>query len=200
MQKLPLKFYLQTDTLKIARELLGMVLVTEFDGIRTSGIIVETEAYLGKKDKACHAWNGRKTQRTKTMFLPGGHAYVYLCYGIHHLFNVVTNQEDEPHAILIRAIAPLDGIQHMLKRRRLKVVKRNLTSGPGALSQALGIQTRHSGMALCDSPICIYSQSEKVPKQKIINSPRVGVAYAEADALLPYRFRISDSKWTSLAK
>lgn len=200
MQSLPASFYTRSDTLSIAKELLGMVLITEFDGIITSGKIVETEAYLGRSDRACHAWNGRKTNRTKAMYLSGGYTYVYLCYGIHHLFNVVTHQEGEPHAILIRAIEPLEGIDHMLVRRNKAETKRNLTAGPGALSQALGIRTEHSELLIGNSPISICDSSLHISDTNITRSPRVGVGYAGEDALLPYRFRISDSNWTSPAK
>ena len=128
-------FYRRKDVVKIAQELLGKVLVTNFGGVRTSGIIVETEAYAGATDKASHAYKSRRTARTEVMYMNGGTAYVYLCYGIHHLFNVVTNIQDEPHAILIRAIEPLEGIDAMLARRGKEVLQPLLTAGPGALSR-----------------------------------------------------------------
>ena len=146
---LPESFYNRKDVVKIARELLGKILVTEF-GVRTSGIIVETEAYAGITDKASHAYGGRRTGRTEVMYSPGGTAYVYLCYGIHHLFNVVTNIEGIPHAVLIRAIEPVEGIETMLERRGKTKLSPSLTAGPGALSQALGISTALTGTSLQD--------------------------------------------------
>src|SRR3954469_4711741 len=115
MQKLPLSFYLRKDVVKISKELLGKVLVTNWRGELTSGRIVETEAYEGEIDKASHAFKGR-TARTEVIFGEGGRAYVYLCYGIHQMFNIVTNRNDIPHAILIRAVEPIQGIDIMLKR------------------------------------------------------------------------------------
>lgn len=193
-------FFSHSDTLSIARQLLGMVLETEFEGEITSGKIVETEAYLGREDRACHAWNGRRTPRTEIMYGMGGYAYVYLCYGIHHLFNIITHSEGEPHAILIRAIEPLEGLPLMLQRRNKSNPKRNLTGGPGALSQALGIKTIHTGLEIGTSGIRIIDTGSRIPIDQVLTSPRVGVAYAKEDALLPYRFRVLNSLWTSPAK
>jgi len=200
MAKLPSSFYQRSDTTVVARELLGKILVTQFQGVVTSGMIVETEAYLGTSDRACHAFAGRRTARTETMYAVGGCAYVYLCYGIHHLFNVVTNLEGEPHAILIRGLEPLEGIETMLKRRNHHRVLSRLSAGPGSLSQALGIQTVHSGLDLQGDLIWIEDRSHRFSHDQILATPRVGVGYAGEDALLPYRFRVSDSKWTSPAK
>ncbi len=148
MSKLPVDFYQREDVITISRELLGKVLCTNVDGKLTTGIIVETEAYAGVTDRASHAYGGRQTRRTKTMYAPGGTAYVYLCYGIHHLFNVVTNMEGVPHAVLIRAIQPQDGIDIMLQRRNMKNLLAKLTSGPGILSKAMGISILNSGESL----------------------------------------------------
>lgn len=200
MQPLPLDFYTRTDTLQIARELLGKFLVTEINGTLTSGKIVETEAYLGTQDKACHAWNGRRTARTETMFQRGGHAYVYLIYGMYNLFNVITNVENEPHAVLIRGIEPIEGIETMVERRKAKKLSHRLTAGPGVLTKALGIDRDHTGHTLLSSPIWLEDRNIHVPTGAIIASPRVGVDYAGEDALLPYRFRIADNPWTSPAK
>ena len=197
---LPNSFYRREDTLKIARELIGKVLVTEFDGIRTSGMIVETEAYCGVSDRGCHAYGGRRTNRTEIMYAPGGVAYVYLCYGIHHLFNVITHKKDSPHAVLIRGIEPLEGINTMLQRRKMNTPKPALTAGPGSLSAALGIKTGHTGLTLIDSGIRIEDQGTSFDKSDLIASPRVGIAYAKEDALLPRRFRLRNSRWTSPAK
>jgi DNA-3-methyladenine glycosylase len=197
---LPASFYQRKDVVRIARELLGKVLVTRFDGELTSGIIVETEAYAGATDKASHAWGNRRTTRTEPMYAAGGTAYVYLCYGIHHLFNVVTNARDVPHAVLIRAIEPLDGIDIMLHRRGKKQLTPALTAGPGALSMALGIYTHHTGMQLNGGDIRIEDRGIKVPAKDIVAGTRVGVAYALDDALRPYRFHISGNRYVSKGK
>jgi DNA-3-methyladenine glycosylase len=197
---LPLSFYKRTDVVKIARELLGKVLVTRFDGIYTSGMIVETEAYAGVTDKASHAYGGRRTARTEVMYMQGGAGYVYLCYGIHHLFNVVTNLKDVPHAVLIRAVEPLDGIPAMLQRRGKEKLTPVITAGPGALSQALGIATRHTGISLGGDELYIEDRGIKVKPAVIAAATRVGVAYALDDALRPYRFYIRDNPYVSKGK
>lgn len=198
--KLPPSFYSRKDVVKIAKELLGKVLVTNFDGIYTSGIIVETEAYRGIVDKASHAFGGRRTLRTEVMYHQGGTAYVYLCYGIHHLFNVVTNAKDIPHAILIRAVEPVDGISHMLQRRGMKEIKPSVTAGPGAMSMALGIHTRHTALSLQGPSIYIEDRGIKIARKNIIESTRVGVVYAAEDAYLPYRFSIKGNPYVSKGK
>ena len=173
------------------------MLVTGFEGKLTSGIIVETEAYAGVSDKASHAYGGRRTNRTETMYAKGGTAYVYLCYGIHHLFNVVTNDADVPHAVLIRGIEPLDGIDTMLERRNKEKLTPALTAGPGTLSMALGIHTKHSGLSLFGEEMYIEDRGIKLMSNDIIACSRVGVAYAEEDAYLPYRFSIKGNKYVS---
>jgi len=202
MSKLSADFYQRDDVLLISRELLGKVLCTHFQGKLTNGIIVETEAYAGVTDKASHAYGGRRTKRTETMYASGGTAYVYLCYGIHHLFNVVTNIEGVPHAVLIRAIMPLDGIDIMLKRRYLKTISSKLTAGPGILSQAMDISVNNSGQSLLDKHIWIENRGNNNPLKtpKIITSPRVGVQYAGKDASNPWRFKIEGNPWVSSAK
>jgi DNA-3-methyladenine glycosylase len=197
---LPESFYTRKDVVKIARELLGKVLVTGFDGVHTAGIIVETEAYAGVSDKASHAHGGRRTGRTEVMYMPGGAAYVYLCYGIHHLFNVVTNLRDTPHAILIRAIEPIEGIAAMMERRGKEKLQPSLTAGPGAMSQAMGISTQHTGVLLRGKEIYIEDRGIKIKPKDIVAATRVGVAYAQDDALRPYRFYIKDNKWVSKGK
>src|SRR5690606_13850940 len=137
MSKIPLSYYQHSDVVFLAKDLIGKKICTFFNDEFTSGIITETEAYSGRGDKACHANAGRRTRRTEVMYQPGGLAYVYLCYGIHHLLNFVTNQEDLADAILIRAIEPIDGIDVMLKRRNKSKLDKTLSSGPGTLSQAL---------------------------------------------------------------
>ena len=197
---LPESFYTRKDVVRIAQELLGKVLVTNIDGIYTSGMIVETEAYAGAADKASHAHGNRRTKRTEIMFWQGGMAYVYLCYGIHHLFNVVTNVRDVPHAVLIRAVEPLEGIEHMLERRGKEKLTPSLTAGPGAMSMALGIHTSQTGKSLLDNEIYIEDRGFRIPSKDIVPGTRVGVAYAREDAYLPYRFFIRGNKYVSKGK
>lgn len=198
--KLPPAFYLNPDVVDVAKQLLGKMLITRFDGKQTSGWIVETEAYAGIADKASHAFGGRLTERTRTMYMRGGVAYVYLCYGMHSLFNVVTHQEGIPHAVLIRAIEPAEGMDLMMKRRGKSSMDYSLTAGPGSLSKAMGIKILHSGQSLQSNNIWIEDTGKRIPDNAVIASPRVGVAYAQEDALLPYRFRIQDNRWVSKAK
>lgn len=199
MVKLDEAFYADKDVLKVAKALLGKILVTEIDGIRTAGKIVETEAYNGALDRASHAWNNRRTGRTEIMFGPGGAAYVYLCYGIHHLFNVVTNEAGTPNAVLVRGLEPLEGIEHMLFRCGKPRLDYTLTAGPGSLSKALGITTALTGQSLLGNVIWI-EDAPPVPKKNIIAGTRVGVAYAMEDAYLPYRFSLKGSPWVSKGK
>lgn len=200
-QRLPASFYQQEDVVLMSKALLGKLLVTQFNGIRTAGKIVETEAYRGSDDKACHAYNNRYTERTKVMYEAGGVAYVYLIYGIHHLFNVVTGKAGEAKAVLIRALEPIEGIDVMLQRRNMPQAATRLTAGPGVLSKALGIDKSYTGHSLLapDSLIWLEDQSP-ISEDQIIASPRVGVAYAAECALWNWRFRIKDSKWSSKAK
>ena len=186
----PDAFYRGDDVVAISRALLGKVLKTEIDGARTAVIITETEAYAGVTDKASHAFGGRRTNRTEPMFGPGGTAYVYLCYGIHHLFNVVTNVEGVPHAVLIRAGAVQTGLDVMLERRGKEKADKTLLAGPGSLAKALGITTTHTGKSVAGDQIRIDDHGIAVRDSMITAGPRVGVDYAGEDALLPYRFRI----------
>lgn len=199
-EKLPRSFYLREDVVEIARDLLGKRLVTEIDGVMAVATIVETEAYKGATDRACHAFNYRKTKRTEVMFQPGGVAYVYLCYGIHHLFNIVTNVEGEPDAVLIRAAEPVTGIDSMLVRRQMETLQPRLTSGPGSLSKAMGIRKNLTGVDLLGNQIWIEESGTEIHESETIASPRVGIDYAGEDAKLPWRFRVKDSKWTSPAR
>jgi DNA-3-methyladenine glycosylase len=197
MKKLDYYFYNRADVVNIARELLGKVLVTQWDGVVTSGRIVETEAYRGVTDRASHAWNGRRTRRTEIMYDEGGKGYVYLCYGIHHLFNVVTNIKETPHAVLVRAVEPMEGIGTMLQRTGKKKPDRTLTSGPGNVSKALGLMVSHSGVSLLEDTVFIADDSYALKKRDIIATTRIGVDYAGEDALLPYRFFIRDNIYVS---
>lgn len=166
--------------------------MTKIDDVLTGGMILETEAYRGPEDRASHAFNNRRTKRTEVMFQKGGIAYVYLCYGIHCLFNVVTNKNEIPHAILIRAIAPDCGINKMFQRRKKKKLHFTLTSGPGSVCQALGIHLIHNGHTLTKPPIWIEDRGY-TPKN-IHVGPRIGIEYAKEDALLPWRFWIKEEK------
>jgi DNA-3-methyladenine glycosylase len=185
-------FYLQDDVVGIARNLLGKVIFTHFGSGVTSGIITETEAYAGVIDRASHAYGNRRTARTETMFREGGVAYIYLCYGVHHLFNFVTNGGGVPHAVLLRAIYPLDGIQ-IMERRTGKLFKgRKFTDGPGKLTKALGITTSLDGTDLTGSRIWVEDIGARVGEEQVISGPRIGVDYAGPDARLPYRFLLND--------
>ncbi len=195
--KLPHSFYQRKNVITIAKDLLGKILVTHFDNILTAARVVETEAYNGAVDKASHAFGNRRTNRTEVMYAEGGLSYVYLCYGIHHLFNVVTNIKDTPNAVLIRAAEPMIGIQDMLIRTGKKKLDNTLTKGPGNVSKALGIYTHHSGMSLLSDELFIADDGFKPKPSQIIATPRIGVDYAGADALLPYRFIIKDNPYVS---
>lgn len=193
---LPKEFYRRGDVVQVSRDLLGKVLCTRTDGMLTSGIITETEAYCGRNDKACHAFE-RRTKRTETMYKSGGIAYVYLCYGIHHLFNIVTNEEELADAVLVRAIRPVDGKELMLERRGMESVSPKLTAGPGRLSQALDITINYNGVDLAGNTLWIEDRGYSFSDEKIQSSTRIGVDYAGEDAQKPWRFFIRDSEWVS---
>src|SRR5436189_5048497 len=148
MKKLPIQFYESADVVLIAKELIGKIIVTNFNGVITSGRIVETEAYIGLTDKASHSFGGKRTARNEHMYAPAGTSYVYICYGMHHLFNVVTNKKNIPDAVLLRAVEPLEGIEFMLNRTGTKKLDNTLTRGPGNAAKALGIVKDHSGIDL----------------------------------------------------
>ena len=195
--KLPLPYYLNQDVIFLARDLLGKVLFTEINGNVTAGIIVETEAYFGVLDKASHAYGGRRTERTETLYSPGGVSYVYLCYGIHHLFNIVTSTEGEPHAVLIRAVEPLIGKEIMEFRRNMPASKTAISSGPGSAAKALGIDRSFNKKNLTDNEIWIEDHGIRYSDEEIVAGPRIGVAYAQEDALLPWRFYIKGNPYVS---
>jgi DNA-3-methyladenine glycosylase len=193
-QKLPLSFYLRDSVTQIAKELIGCKLCSFKDGILTSGIIFETEAYEGITDKASHAFNNRRTSRTEIMFREGGLAYVYLCYGMHHLFNVVTNVKEIPHAVLIRAIYPTDGIEKMKERTGKLRMDFRATNGPGKLTKALGIHVSDTSKSLTEDNIWIEKSDLQINENDITTGPRIGIDYAGEDALLSYRYYLT---WTS---
>jgi DNA-3-methyladenine glycosylase len=195
--KLPLSFYQGDDVVSISRNLLGKYLFTCIDGEITGGYIVETEAYNGVIDRASHAFGNRLTPRTKTMFEHGGIAYVYLCYGIHEMFNVVTSVEGQPHAVLIRAINPTDGLDIMQFRRNMAALKPTITSGPGSVAKALGISRNINAISLQSDVLWIEDRGLKFTDAEIAAVPRVGVDYAGVDAQLPYRFYVKGNKYVS---
>lgn len=184
--KLPASFYRGDDVVAIAKQLVGKLLVSGIGGKHVSGRIIETEAYAGVMDRASHAYGGRRTARTEVMYREGGVAYVYLCYGIHHLFNVVTHQADVPHAVLVRAIAPVEGREHIMERFGLDKWRDGLGTGPGNVSRAMGIRTEDTGLSLLGDRIFIADDGQRPPVLGV--TPRIGVDYAGEDAALPYRF------------
>lgn len=175
---------------EIARDLLGKTLFTNIDGELTGGIITETEAYAGVHDRASHAFNGRRTARTEVMYMRGGTAYVYLCYGIHHLFNIVTSEHEVPHAVLIRGVKATHGIDIIQKRTNKNITVGEVISGPGRVSKALGINVSFSGTDLLGNDIWLEDNNFRVDPKKVKITARIGVEYAGKDALLPYRFVI----------
>ncbi len=197
LNKLDTSFYNRNDVVSVARKLLGKIIVTNFGGCRTSARIVESEAYAGEIDRASHAYGGRKTARTSVMYGEPGTAYVYLCYGIHQMFNVVTGPAGTPHAVLIRAAEPLEGIDFMLARTGKLHADTTLTKGPGNVAKALGIFTSHTGKSLRSDDFYIADDGMVIKKSSIIATPRIGVDYAGAHAELLYRFVIKESSYIS---
>lgn len=197
MKKVPLSFYDRKDVIQIAKELLGKILVTDFDGAITSGRIVETEAYVGIVDKASHSFGGRRTARNEHMYAAAGTAYVYICYGMHQMMNIVTNKKEIPDAVLIRALEPLKGIDTMLKRTGKSFLDYTLTRGPGNVGKALGIFKHHSGSFLLDNEIYLLDDNYTIPDGAIGISKRIGVEGAGKDSLLPYRFYVKGNKHVS---
>jgi len=196
-KKLTQVYYQNLDTLNLSKNILGKKLVTKINNQITAGIIVETEAYLGIDDKASHSFNNRLTERTKVMYGEPGVAYIYLCYGIHNLFNIVSSNTGKPEAILIRAIQPVNGISTILKRRFMKTKSYNLTNGPGKLTQALGINKQLNGKPLWENFIWIENTGINISANNIASTERIGVDFAEEDAKLPYRFYIKNNNWVS---
>jgi DNA-3-methyladenine glycosylase len=197
MKKLPIEFYERNDVILIAKELIGKIIVTKFDGHITSGRIVETEAYIGLTDRASHSYGGRRTARNEHMYAPAGIAYVYICYGMHHLFNVVSNARDVPDAVLIRAVEPISGIDIMLARTGKQKLDNSLTKGPGNAAKALGISKLHSGVNLLKNEIYIADDGFKITDASIGISRRIGVESAGDAALLPYRFYVKGNPFVS---
>ncbi|GAA0753357.1 DNA-3-methyladenine glycosylase [Psychroflexus lacisalsi] len=195
-QPLSKTYFENENVVFLAKDLIGKQLSTCIDGVLTSGVITETEAYAGQGDKACHAHLGRFTKRTKVMYESGGIAYVYLCYGIHHLFNIVTNTKGNADAILVRAIEPTLGIDIMQERRGKSKVDKTLTSGPGNISKALGISKTYNSLSVTSENIWIEDIGHN--PSNIKETTRIGIDYAGEDAALPWRFYDKDSKFVSV--
>lgn len=201
-RRLPSSYYQSHEVTQIAKDLLGKYLVTDIDGFRCSGMIIETEAYRGPDDRACHAFNNRRTPRTEVMFAKGGVAYIYICYGMHHLMNVVTGPRDSAHAVLIRALEPADGIEVMSVRRKMPVTDTRLTKGPGALSVAMGLTSAMTGSLLTSSgsPVWIEDRGIKFTDNQICSGKRIGVESAGEAATWPWRFFAKGNKFVSANK
>lgn len=189
-------FYQRSNVVAVARDLLGKVLVTRVGNAITTGMIVETEAYSWK-ERGCHAYGGRKTARNAIMFEKGGHAYVYFCYGMHNMFNVVTNHAGLAEAVLVRAVEPREGIAAMERRRGALKNALHLTSGPGKLTKAMGIDRKLNGKFLRDEEIWLEDSGERITPSRILASERIGIDYAGDDARLPWRFTIKGNIWVS---
>jgi DNA-3-methyladenine glycosylase len=197
MKKIPLSFYRRKNVVAIAKDLIGKIVVTKFNNITTSGRIVETEAYVAISDKASHSFGGKRTARNEHMYAAAGTAYVYICYGLHQMLNIVTNDKDIPDAVLIRAVEPLEGIDAMLKRTGKMSLDKTLTRGPGNVGKALGVFKRHSGSHLLGDKIYLADDNVKIDEEQIGNSIRIGVEGAWPDSLLPYRFYLKGNKFVS---
>ncbi len=197
MKKLGIQFYQGQDVVALAAAVLGKILITKLDGLITTGRIVETEAYIGFADRASHSFGGKRTARNEHMYAKAGTAYVYICYGMHHLFNIVTNKKNIPDAILIRALEPLKGIPTMLERTHKKKLDNTLTKGPGNAAKAMGISKTHSGINLLKNEIYIADDGFTLDKKMLGVSRRIGVEGAGNAALLPYRFYIRGNPFVS---
>jgi DNA-3-methyladenine glycosylase len=196
-------FYQSDDVVSISKELLGKLIYTSFDGVVTGGMIVETEAYRAPDDKACHAFENKLTERTKTMFLEGGTLYVYISYGLHRMINVVTSTKGKAHAVLIRAIEPTTGIEKMLERRNHDSLNIQTVNGPGKMAKALGVEKNHNGKSLFlkKSGIWIENSNKSLDKDEIQIGPRVGMSlHTGKDAHRPWRFYIKNNIWVSKPK
>ena len=196
LSPLPHTFYRRSDVCRVARDLLGKIIHTEIEGKVSTARIVETEAY-SERERGCHAYQGRRTPRTEVFFEPGGVAYVYICYGIHRMFNIVTNEAENADAVLIRAVEPLSGLEHMMARRGISKNGKVLTGGPGRVAQALGIGMEHNGIPLRTTSIQILDDGFDVNPTEVQTSPRIGMNFPGPDAVLPWRFWIGGNRWVS---
>jgi len=199
-KKLDLTFYERKDVVLIARELLGKILVTRFKGNTTSGRIVETEAYAGVHDRASHAFGGKRTTRNEHLYGAPGTVYIYISYGLHHLFNVITNRKNIPHGVLIRALEPLEGIDIMVERTGKSASDYSITKGPGNLSRAMGMSREHNGSDLFSGEIFIADDGFRYKKDQFMSTKRIGIESAGKDADLPYRFIVKENRYVSAKK
>lgn len=197
MKKLPIQFYKRPDVVQISRELIGKVIITNFDGLLTAGRIVETEAYIGLTDRASHSYGGKRTARNEHMYAGAATAYVYICYGMHHLFNVVCNEKNIPDAVLIRAVEPLTGIETMQARTGKRKADNSLTKGPGNAAKALGISKMHSGINLLKGEIYIADDGYTIEANSIGISKRIGIDGTGDAVLKPYRFYMRGNPFVS---
>jgi DNA-3-methyladenine glycosylase len=200
MPKLKPEYYLNHDVIFLAKNLLGKILFTEKNGEITAGVITETEAYLGEDDKASHAYGGRRTLRTEAMYLPGGFCYVYLCYGIHHLLNIVISQKNDPKSILIRSVEPYLGLRVMERRRDMTASSKAISSGPGSVCKALGIDMTFNKKSLTGERIWIEESESSYNAEDIASTPRIGVDYAGGHAQLSLRFYLRNNRFVSKIK
>ncbi|KGM97274.1 3-methyladenine DNA glycosylase [Clostridium novyi A str. 4552] len=199
MKKLHREFYTR-DTIKVAKELLGKLIVIE-DDIKLVGKIVEVEAYLGVNDKAAHSYGNRKTERTKIMYEEGGYVYVFQIYGMYNCLNIVSSKKGIPQAVLIRAIEPIENIDEFSQNRYgkrfdelTKYQQKNITNGPGKLCMAMNITKKFNGLDLCKDKIYILDNEESF---EIVASKRIGIDYAEEAKDYLWRFYIKDNKYIS---
>jgi len=202
ISKLPREFYLE-ETLVVARRLLGKLLVHDTPEGRTAGRIVEVEAYQGPQDRAAHSYHNLRSKRTEIMYGPGGHAYVFMVYGMHHCFNIVTRPPEYPQVVLIRALQPVAGLKLMACRRGLQqftpAIERNLANGPGKLCQAMGITRALNGEDLCAGRLYLSDDGIVVAETDLCRTPRVNIDYAGEARDYPWRFLVTDSPYTSRA-
>ncbi len=196
-KKLDRTYFQNADVAFLAKDLLGKILFTSKDGAFTAGIITETEAYFGIEDKASHAYGCRRTARTEAMYQQGGIAYIYLCYGMHYLLNIVVAEQDDPKSVLIRSIQPFKGMSSIEKRRNRPATDPSVSSGPGSLSKALGIDLSFNKKLLTGDEIWIEDHGLRYRDDEIISAPRIGVSYAKEHALLPLRFYVKDNRFVS---
>lgn len=195
--------FFKRDTVEVAKSLIGKKIIRNISGNFFCAKIVETEAYLGLEDRACHSYGGRITDRNKTLYLPGGHIYVYLIYGMYDLLNIVTRDEEHPEAVLIRGVEPLENLDGISKNRFGKAYedlstyqRKNLSNGPGKLSMALGINRSLNGKVLSKDYLYI-GEGEEVPEKDLVVTKRIGIDYAGEDANLPLRFCLRDNPYVS---
>jgi DNA-3-methyladenine glycosylase len=195
--KLPKSFYQRDDTLAIAKELIGKLLITNIAGELTGGLIIETEAYMGPIDRGSHAFNNKRTPRNDTMYSEGGQVYMYICYGIHDMLNIVTGKEGSPHAILIRAIQPTIGWDIIKRRRNLYNQDYRLCQGPGSLAKSLALTKVHNGLDLNGDIIWVEDTHSAYPDKDIIAAARVGMNFEGPYKNIPWRFLVKNNKYVS---